>query len=1421
MLVALQERRKRQLVVCELLAEAQRHEHEQQARERSERGKAKTRAQAQGAAADGEQRAATAGPAAEATVALVAQRGSAAGRLSRPQLQALAHLRRCAPTATALSARGRRSGVGSILAAASGGGGGGSGHPYSAPSASSPAGPAYPNVGGWFKRLPWPQPNSSAAGGLEGSSLIAEGPTWTPFVWSQPDAGPLPAVQLCDMDLPQPSAPTLPTLLHDWSLFMAGLDLTHHMACGPKDLWERRHSAQAAALSTVVRPEVASAVAWAAVRPDSARLLQTTAIFEVLEAVRAADEARLSCALSAVGLADVRGAWCHCRGLGAAALRKLAEGLRRGLLRASGAWAQLAWMAAEDQKGQPCYRGALQVLRAAVTGLILLHGIPSAALEPWGGEGQGPEPLACAGVAMLRMSLEIQFPCGAVHPGGEAPQAQGSVPPPALIHFALCNGPIAAPWSMLPLDHQLERYTPKHVEWVEAQLFERGFAYIKEAELMRAAMSQQPRQQGAARPAGAGGGAASHAQLEALAREAQLLQLWLCGALGRPTSPLREVLDAAGQVTEASGATSGLGGGVSSSCTVGPGPQPQLEPSSSAVAVTAPKTSCCHLFDPLWVAAAGPPGSAGTSAGGSGGGPHGPEPWEAEMPWLAWLARQGLLEAPDGALEDAQGRYLAAALEAAEAEAGAAVLSDIGAKFFLEAAATVHGGLLEEERDQAHSLLFVPAASNLMPLVHGGHLPATQGQEGLAVEQAMAPLVEYIWPYLLPNHPRTWGRLLRGPELLEEQPEAVEALRMAFLGLLALMACTGNISLGACALAGWAAASRARSDTDAQAVIEPTRGAAVHPEERAACWGGPVLSATRLLGILPPLLSLPALTPRPTWTCAAHTSGPDGAERLPSSTCLTSQAGPLPGSQQPDARQQLGLARAMARAGLLFRDSPVLAILLSNAAEAAREVQTLGAGGDAAAARAAHEAQAAAARRLGAEVLYGMSAEARTRLREGLVLDAVAAAAASGFALDTRAALDPARQVAPAPPGLSGGGSQAQGQAQAQVQAQALPCFGPGRDAAERMGALVRVAGSSPAHRCSLVDTARLRGPLPPQSVVVEGPVHTTLLLMMLSRLSFGEGKFAGEYAHVLRFLPQVLPVPAGGAAAGLAAYGKQGPHKKAAADAKGLRMVLLDIQAGHLPMEDGAHRGAYPWALMCAVSPKITATSAYGRPRAAHLKTVREALVDKGWGAVWVSGCGVEGVQGALLLAAEMRQEMLALGRDCCVAVTSIDYEPARTLAKETAAEQRQQGSAGGAAGRSSSAGGSAAPGPDTWIPGPIEACAAALERLVMGSSARRDLVIEARLDARSVGGLTAVTAREEERLREAESELLGLLSPGPGGCGPLREGVLVQLRIMECAPGRPGELVLPDMRRHRALRDKANLMLAITGPKGRGQAR
>ncbi|GFR40662.1 hypothetical protein Agub_g1249, partial [Astrephomene gubernaculifera] len=88
----------------------------------------------------------------------------------------------------------------------------------------------------------------------------------------------------------------------------------------------------------------------------------------------------------------------------------------------------------------------------------------------------------------------------------------------------------------------------------------------------------------------------------------------------------------------------------------------------------------------------------------------------------------------------------------------------------------------------------------------------------------------------------------------------------------------------------------------------------------------------------------------------------------------------------------------------------------------------------------------------------------------------------------------------------------------------------------------------------------------------------------------------------------------------------------------------------------------------------KIKSVTVTGSSKCApQLKVVRRSLLSEQLGACWVKGQGVMGVLRALQLVAQVRQEMLAQGRDLVAGVAYLPAELLDSLEEEQCAEQRR----------------------------------------------------------------------------------------------------------------------------------------------------
>ncbi|KAG2494795.1 hypothetical protein HYH03_007038 [Edaphochlamys debaryana] len=1332
--------------------------------------------------------------------------GSAAGRLSRPQLQALAHLRRCAPTATALSARGRRSGVGFILAAVSGAGGGGGGPPSAGRhSGPTPAGPSRPRGGGWCKRLPWPQPagTDAAASPDVNSEGVARG--WGPYVWPKPVQGGFRALPRLKVDPSLPSAD--PYQADDWLEYVGCLSTLPYHARGSNRRWKRRREASAAAFARA-HTLSAQAMAWMLrlEAEDQSRLAEP--LLESAVAAAEADEARLRTVLQQLGVGgDEAAVWTYCNGLDLEGLRGLVEELRPGLARKSVAWDSLLALAEDEACGSAPSDGAAEILCAAVVGLILLHGIPSAALEPWGGEGQGPEPMACAGVALLRSCSQLWCKLRKAPPW--------AVAAPGLLHFAICHGPIPSTCSG---EAPAMRYAPDHVEWLLRQtMCVRGPAYVKEAELMRAVMSTMP-VSGDARSASHAVPAATEAELCALARQAALLS-WSCLVGGSPetlaavadrtaeANPSRfmalmcqpwrwnqdeedwsdgeECDDVSSHAAEPRYAAAGPEAEHLDRCGACPGP------ASGSTSAPAPSGPRCCLFDALFwpagrssgAAACHTPGASSAGAGASAAGvngaattPDAPEPWEAELPWLAWLGRQGLLDAPERLLSERQSGHLSYVLSYTER---CAQYFATYTRTAAEGARHIAEGEALFAKEEAQTAAKLRQSGSLLPLL----VKLTNGSTPLEVLRGTP---DRLRPGLEEAHPGTWGRLLPGEELLKGDPGAVEAARMSCIGLACLEGTQytlADLSLGLCVAAGSAAHARLVGGAACRPMTAAREGAA----DLVEIWGAALQTGWRLFGWLHELLPLGSLAPQPTWTCAprANRHGTPGS----SSSSNSQPYGQPYSSDAGAAASQRGLADALAHFVCLYPESSQLLMHLFFATRNAYEEACHREAGNASEADQSRREVRERISKLAAIALHTLAPPARERYSQRAVSVAVELCARDGFALyDSSAGTGAVRGAAEEDLSQSPSDSAGGGVAQAAAVGPQMPVYGPSSNEAQRLGALLRVAGSSPVLWAE--HTFKPPGPPPPQSVAVDGAAHTSLLLCLLSVLSLAEpGK--GNYPNALAFTPVVLPgaggcaragVEAGGAAAGISAAPKSKGQPAGGAEGGASRVLLKDIQVGCLPFASGLHKDKYQWDLLLRFMPRLTSASASAKNRAVQVALVLEGLLKRGLGAAWISGVGVEGIHAALLVAAEVRQAMLDVGRDCCVMVPHVEWKTVKELAAEAASQAKPRPERNGATSEASA--------PEDSDPS--ARASSALRQLTDTACLCRDLALLARYRGARCAADEHPTDVDTKvgALQKLEAEVLGLLQQEGG---PLREGLQVDLRVMECAPGRPGELVFP----------------------------
>ncbi|KAG2494807.1 hypothetical protein HYH03_007050 [Edaphochlamys debaryana] len=1178
--------------------------------------------------------------------------------------------------------------------------------------------------------------------------------------------------------------------------------------------------------------------------------------------------------------------------------------------------------AVEPGHGEP--DPALLVLRAAVTGLLLLHGIPSAALEPWGGEGQGPEPLACAGVALLRVQLEMRrlfdpdIPLRSSHVWVDSP-------PPVLIHFLLCHGPTVRPTETSPA----ARYSAAHMEVAEANLMLYSVPSLRIAELLRA-LADLPG--GSGFPPGSGFRSAAdsehrRAMKKSLAWQVAALQPIFSARLEAHAASLGAAADAAAWPAEAAGAAAawgqieatlhkrvvddsdddslGIMASDSDDDSVGIIDYDSSEPESEAQEPWRPvqpapgSRRCdkrCCLFDCLfWSLPPGPSacasgdsqappcnssssgglvrcsepavgpapdpgpgqaqsGCAGAQAGEAQagpcepagtattdcGGPDAPEPWEAELPWLAWLMGQGMLEAPSMHPRDLYAEALGEAETIVTHVArfwGPSVkrkrqlspqqLRRSCSKLRRDQARLV-GGCVDVRRQYVSQRLWL---QTLCAQLLEDRLPLDQYKDA----------ADTLWEELTDQHPDTWRRLLWGSEL-ESDPQAAQVARLALLGLAAYRgsqqtaADLSQLRLSFCAAAGWEllaaakqqgltafAADFACAPASAEAPAAPSAaqepgaeaggGSAAGPTSSASGGGAepraeagqapaypyepgpklhPVASAILVFAVLVSGPDLPAIRRKPDWTCCprACTSGVPRPE--PSSP--TSQPPPSPPPPPVPAPGE-GAARAAsagappqaeakpgAAAGAVEASQRGLARRLAHTLWTVRDTPSLMAALWLAVAHASYGSGASARRHDDPEfdnavrecevhttALALMAFESLSEEARGRVADrarATAAAAAQAQADGDVEPSVPSSSAAAAADDLMGLELEL-----VDPTAPPVPCYGPGRSDPERLKALLRLGPCTPRMRDEGPAAPGLPPPVP-VSIEVEGEAHTTLVLMLLYMLSCW-GRNEGYHPNALVFAPEFAARAGhGGAGAGAAAVADEGgaPGGQAAAKAagRGAQGILLrDIRVGAMPHPLGLHRDAYSWTAMHTLGPRIAPWSCTPKQHRVNLGLLRQALIEKRLGAAYIHGIGVLGISEALLLAVEMREEMLAMGRDCYVLASDVQAENANRLAVEARHD-------------------SSKPKSPFLRPGDY---AITVGDSLLNEICRRRNIAEAWRQRRT-DEVRREVYRAEQRLASSEYSLIKLLEEPDG---PVRQGLEIEITILECAPGLRAQPLLP----------------------------
>ncbi|KAG2494792.1 hypothetical protein HYH03_007035 [Edaphochlamys debaryana] len=1344
---------------------------------------------------------------------------------------------------------------------------------------------------------------------------------------------------------------------------MTALDATRRLCLARGPQWQRccdpydealpalarllRNADQEVALSLAARPkELAARGVSAETKPV---LLLVSGALSIIGDLGRADADRVNWVMAQLGQGVEGALWAAPWGRTAAELQVWVQELRPGLLQHSPPWRALAAAADADEEAASesgaaadAEPGALMVLRAAVTGLLLLHGIPSAALEPWGGEGQGPEPLACAGVALLRVSLELRR----VDQELRANALPRRTPvltflpalPPALLHFVVCHGPTdplgggSEGLSSASAQPHTERYSAAHLRALEDLPAPRMGLALTTAELLRtiaevnfdgqeapsaaeartrngalhfvalssAALHRVCRRAApfdeassagdeegvdgegvAALLAGAEGDAAAAASssrvFAGLAEAGGTERLWAAaeaaqgrqgdsddedffgpgsqpgsskatpdGSAGQPSQP-GQGLNLGGPTVEA--AATAIGGAREAQ--LGPGPGLGPGPSSRSCGKR------CHLFDALFWAF--PPGSSSAPNGASGqsgrpvaaaatggGGPackqdqggaaestrrpeergggaeEAEDPVQRLLPWLAWLARRGMMEVPgvSVALQGPIAQFLDLTLAKAEdllandqccrdEQALARKCGEIRQVVYKN-----NFGALREERDYFASR---PSLRARCDALLDGTLPV----------RAYKELAEELKPGLLGAQPGTWGRVLQDRELKALDGMAAEVSRLALLGLVALHAAgrmpdnaphqSHALCLSFCAAAGWEllAAAKEQGLTALAAQRAPEWGHGVNegkgasssssaPPPLAAAYPlepgprlHPVRSAAFAVNLLSFMPSLLTLQPKPTWTCY-----PGPGPRLATPDAAASS------SRQSSPEAQRWYARCLAHTLSALRRTPFQLAMLFRCMVAGSFFHLESAASSSPGAqqslqvRNARETHRQAVRSLALLAIeslpeparqqllkqsgYGPTAAAITAAAPGAAtsppLTAGAGVAASSVSSSGDGTAERARVVER---DAAGAGSsrdvEAAGPAGAggdvlDPAAPPVPCYGPGagRDV-ERLLALLRVGLCTPAARTKRLPP--LTTPLPATSVEVEGAVYSTLMLFVLGALSQAECDTPGSFPFALAFVPELVgggDAVAAAAAAALGAGSAVGSRCGTSGDASSSRVLLRDIQVGVLPHHMGPLKGKYAWKTINILTPRITASSCTPKHMQKHLGVLREALFAKQLGIAWVIGEGTHCIQAALLLAIQVRSELLAKGRDCFMVVSNLVVIKANALTKE---RHREDAAARG----------------ESWKEPPnFEG---------MGSKAINDMdnLAVAICNWRDRAEILRASARPAAKwdLQQAEKAALAaeerLIDKLSSRSSPVREALQVEISLVECRPGRSTQPLLP----------------------------
>ncbi|PNH11809.1 hypothetical protein TSOC_001308 [Tetrabaena socialis] len=345
---------------------------------------------------------------------------------------------------------------------------------------------------------------------------------------------------------------------------------------------------------------------------------------------------------------------------------------------------------------------------------------------------------------------------------------------------------------------------------------------------------------------------------------------------------------------------------------------------------------------------------------------------------------------------------------------------------------------------------------------------------------------------------------------------------------------------------------------------------------------------------------------------------------------------------------------------------------------------------------------------------------------------------------------------------------------------------------------------------------------VPELAVLLCDPARTALLLLFLHTC----WKTLGGKACIV-FQPTAEGATAAAAAPGpgrKAAQHRQGPKPSTHASARCApgsgAVVLRHMQAGVLPVRtDPQYANAFDWGQMYCCMPHVNAGTKWQE----GLKPLRVAMLQRRLGAAWLEAEGVEGVQRALAMAEQVgvlrpglltcspallpyvvtrqiRQEMLEQGMDMCVAVAHVGWEGVNGRVEQEKEEQRAAAAAS-----------PAAPGAEPLTPASSGHGAA-------GDDGRGARVVKQLEDTEACELVGLICSQLQEILQGGPSGRAGGGGPGQGQRrsiaavdslmhlivstlgerlarqrGPVREGVRLQLRLMQCEPGRPERLVVP----------------------------